>query len=172
MPIPNKGFFDIDPPSEPIDSVQHHQDRTDAIRAELEKADAEQERINAQHKENEEKRQKEAREQEVQDVENLVGRSRDQMTRDMLLDHIRKLRAEKPPEYVAPPRTPEQQKLFEAEQAAGRAAVAKAEAAEQARREAATKAAQEVVKTLVHPNPSQSEIFPTVKSTLPPKPRR
>jgi hypothetical protein len=174
MPIPNKGFFDPDPPSELTDSVQHHQDRTDAIRAELEKADEEQERINAQHKENEEKRQKAAREQEVQHVENLVGLSRDQMTRDMLLDHIRKLRAEKPPEYVAPPRTPEQQKLFEAEQEAGRAAVAKAEAALQAQREAAAKAqaAQEVTKTVVHPNPSQSEIFPTVKSTLPPKPRR
>ena len=166
MPIPNKGFFDLDPPSELTDSVQHHQERTDAIRAEIEKADEEQERINAQHKENEEKRQKEAREQEVQHVENLVGLSRDQMTRDMLLDHIRKLRAEKPPEYVAPPRTPEQQ--------AGREAVAKAEAALQAQREAAAKAQamQEVTKTVVHPNPSQSEIFPTVKSTLPPKPRR
>jgi hypothetical protein len=174
MPIPNKGFFDPDPPSELTDSVQHHQDRTDAIKAQMEKDNEEQERINAQHKKNEEKRQAAGREQEIQHVENLVGLSRDQMTRDMLLDHIRKLRAEKPPEYVAPPRTPEQQKLYEAEQEAGRAAVAKAEAAQQAQREAAAKvqAAQEVMKTVVHPNPTQSEIFPTVKSTLPPKPRR
>jgi hypothetical protein len=176
MPIPNKGFFDPDPDPAPelTDSVQHHQDRADAIRAQMEKDAEEQERKNVQYKEQEEKRQAAGREQEVSRLQDLVGLSRDQLTRDMLLDRIREMRAEKPPEYVPPPRTPEQQKLYEAEQEAGRAAVAKAEAAERLQREAAAKAqvTQEVTKTVVHPNPSQSEIFPTIKSTLPPKPRR
>src|SRR5262245_26442173 len=160
MPIPNKGFFD----PEPIDSVQHHQDRASAIREQMAADAEEQERKNAQYKIEEEKRQAAARENEVSRLQDLASLSRDQMTRDMILDRIREMRAEKPPEYEPPPRTPEQQAIFEKEQADGRAAVAKAEAAQQAHRELAAKlqATQEVTKTIVHPNPSQSEIFPTV----------
>jgi hypothetical protein len=180
MPIPTKGFFDIEPdqttekPPEPTDSIQHNQDRADAIRTQMEKDVEEQERKNEQYREQEQKRQDAAREQEVGRLQDMATLTRDQMTRDMLLDRIRAMRNEKPPEYVPPQRTPEQQKLLEAEMQAGREAVAKAEAALQERREAMARmnVTQEVVKTIQHPNPSQSEIFPTVKSTLPPKPRR
>ena len=94
----------------------------------------------------------------------------------MLLERIRKMR-EVPaePVYQGGYHSPEQKAALEAEQKAGREAVAKAEAAMARAQEARAKAEDEqraneaTTVPVHHPNPSQDEQYPAVKSTLGPK---
>lgn len=97
-------------------------------------------------------------------------------TRDMLLDRIRKMREEKPPEIVHETyRSPAQQEQFELEQKAGREAVARltAEAerykALQAKADEEERAKSAVMVPVHHPNPDMDEQFPAIKATLGPK---
>jgi hypothetical protein len=76
----------------------------------------------------------------------------------------------KPIEY--PPLTPEQQAQLDREQAAGRAAVARAQAELDANRERLQQQELEAKKhegtmtPVHHPNPSQTEMFPASGATL------
>ena len=153
------------------DSIRHHNERLTQMRAEakdeaLQQAQAEEQR--AAHRA--EQRTKSIAADELR----VAGLPLSELTRDQLLDHIRKMRNEKPPEvphdyYISP----EQQARTEAEQQAGREAVARAEAEQAKYRQLQLKLdyeerAKEATNVSVHhPNPSQNEVFPTVKATLP-----
>jgi hypothetical protein len=168
MPIPNKGFFDPDPVES--DSIQQREEDQAAFKAEFDRQDKEQEQVNAKFKAQEEERQSIAREQDIANLTKYADLARDQMTRDMILERIRLMRAEKPKEIEPPPLSEYDRKRLEKEQAEGRAALARVQAAMVAH----LPVAEEKPDTtpVHHPNPSQEEIYPTVKSTLPPKPRR
>jgi hypothetical protein len=166
MPIPNKGFFDPEPE---LESIQHHEDERLAFKAALEQQDKEQEEINARLKVQEDERQQKAHAAEIRNLEQFSNLARDPMTRDMILERIRRMREEKPKEIVPPPLSEADKRRLEKEQADGRAALAMVQAKMQG-----IELPAEVSETtpVHHPNPSQNEIFPTVRSTLPPKPRR
>jgi hypothetical protein len=97
------------------DSVRHHEDRLASIKDE-----------------NEHIEQVAKEDAENQEIANFHGLPKEGETRDQLLDRIRKMR-EAPPKEPEPEvfRSEAQQKEFDAEQAAGKAAVAKAEEAKQ-----------------------------------------
>lgn len=97
-----------------FESTQHLEDRKSKIHAEAEDR-REVEQAEA------------ARVAENQEISNFRGLPREGETRDQLLTRIRKMRDDKPKEVATETfRPPSLQKQFEAEQEAGRAAVAKA----------------------------------------------
>ena len=103
---------------EKMDSTRHHEDRKAKIEAENEKA------------------------AEDKEIANFKGLPQDGETRDQLLDRIRKMRETPPPPTEAEVfRSEGMQKEFDAEQEAGRAAVAKAVAEQEKYREMVQKEA-------------------------------
>jgi hypothetical protein len=166
MPIPNKGFFDPDPEPE---SLQHHEETRAAFKAVIEQQDKEQEEINAKLQVQQEERKQQAREDDIKRLEQYADISRDQLTRDMILERIRRMREDKPQEIVPPPLSKWDKERLEMEQQAGREALARVQAM---MKPPSTEVVASEMTPVHHPNPSQDEIYPTVKSTLPPKPRR
>lgn len=154
------------------DSVAHHEERHEKMRAEAAELQQAAAKAQAQRESSRVEREQYIREAENQDLTQQVGLVQQGDTREMLLDRIRKQREDKPAEVAEQPvyRSPELQKQFEAEQQAGRAAVAKNEAAEERGREARRKyeeedrARQGTMETVHHPNPSQDEVYPTSKN--------
>lgn len=156
-----------------FDSITHLEERSAKIRTASQEAahtaaHAEEDRVAQQAYRERASRLARADELEVQ-----AGLIKENESREQLLDRIRKMREEKPPEIVhVPYRSPEQQKQFEAEQQAGRDAVARAEANAEYYRALREKIAEEerlstaVMVPVHHPNPSQDEMFPAIKATL------
>jgi len=174
MPIPTKGFFDPDPEPE---SIQHNEQIREEFRAIIEQQDREQAALNAKFKADEDARLRRARDTDIANLERYVGLATDQMTRDMLLDRIRKMREEKPKEYEPPPLSEADKERLAREQKAGREALAMVQAkmgigVHSSPTAPETTTNEMVMTPAVHPNPSQDEIYPTVESTLPPKPQR
>ena len=158
-------------PEQPFDSVIHHEERLATLREESHLQELErlaQEEV--RHRE-ELKRDLKAREEEANRLE-LANLATNPDAREAIMDKIRAMRNEKPPEIVPMGRTPSMQAQFELEQAAGRAAVAKAEAEMAHNRELAAKvkaqeeARQAQLTPVYHPNPRQNEVFPASKATL------
>lgn len=157
-----------------MDSFDHNEERRALMQAEY----AEAERLEREREERQKhelvERDRVTRESEVARLTDQANLLHDITTRDILLERIRKMRDEgkKPKEPEYPPLTPDQQAQLEREQAAGRAAVARAEALEAANRErwireeAAERAKQAQLNPVVHPNPSQTDMYPTTGSTL------
>ena len=150
-----------------------HEERVAKMQAERDKK--RDERIEAEVKAREDKLELEraTRQADEEILERIAGPVSDTDTRDKLLERIRKMRAEKPPEIKPMGRISAQQiQEFEAEQAAGRAAVAKAQAEIDRNRESVQKAKAEdaarqgTMTTVYHPNPSMDEQFPASKATL------
>jgi len=182
MPIPNKGFFDPDPDPEPTpeptpestpelpepDSLRQQREERAALEARFAEQDREQAALNAKFKAEEDERRQKAHTTEIANLERYVGLARDQMTRDMLLERIRKMREDKPKEYEPPPLSQADKERLEREQKAGREALAMV----QAKMGIIPTPTVPDATPVHHPNPSQDEIYPTIKSTLPPKPLR
>lgn len=159
-----------------LDSITHLEERSNKIRTASQEAahaaaHAEENRVSQQ-----EQRERSARLTRADELEVHAGLIKENETREMLLDRIRKMREEKPAEIVhVGYRSPDQQKAFEAEQKAGREAVARAEAeAERFREarlsaEAADRARQGDMVPVHHPNPDMDAQFPTINATLGPK---
>jgi hypothetical protein len=156
----------------PTDSVTHHEERREKIRVEA----AEQQQLAAKAEEQREHSRVEqshaTREAEDQELTRQVALIQHGETRDMLLERIRKLRElQKPAEEEEQPvvRPPELQKRFEAEQQAGREAVARFLADQERNRELQRKYEEEErlrqapTETVYHPNPGQNEVYPTSK---------
>jgi hypothetical protein len=159
-------------PQSRTESLKHHEERLEQMRS---ASLTRQQEMSVE----EEKRKLVAAEHEQQAREDAIalttqyGALADQPdTREMLLDHIRRLRNEKPPEIVPIGRNAAMQAQFEAEQEAGRRAVAKAEAEAELNRqrreqyEAAERAKTAQLTPVHRENPGQNEVFPTSKATL------
>lgn len=154
------------------DSVTHHEERHAKMREEAaeqqaaaDEAKEHREHVRAEHEQT-------MREAETQELEQQAGLVKHGETREMLLERIRKLREEPPKEETFSSfMTPELQKRLEAEQQAGREAVARAEVELEKNRELWRKQEEEekakgrepTMETVHHPNPSQNEVFPTSK---------
>lgn len=177
-PIPNKGFFDIEPQEElvakALDSVKHLEERAASIKAEDDLNRQEQAAADKKQEADQVSRDQLARDQEIQQLEYRAGLVRDGETREMLLDRIRKMREIKveEPRYIG--RSAEMEEQYKREQEAGRAAVAAAQAQEDKMRELRAKAEEDddhkqlgTVERVYQANPSQDEVFPTIKATLP-----
>ena len=150
------------------DSVTHHEDRRGKMKMEDRFQRDQEEEERARRERLEVDRQRAAKEAEIQHLTTQAGLVRPGDTRDMLLERIRKMREPPKVEEDKPGfRTPLQQEQFEAEQKAGREAVAKAEKEAEENRERIQKMeAEEAAKhgrmeTVYHPNPTQKEVFPT-----------
>jgi hypothetical protein len=158
MPIPDRGFYD----PKPTDSVRQRQENADSVRTEHDLRQQEQEKKNAQYKVDEEKRREMIKGQELARLENLAALSQDNLTREKIFERIREMRAEKEPERVYPPLTPSQQARLDAEQKAGREAVAIAEAqlAEQQRIQREYEAQQAPVERVHVPNEMEPNAIP------------
>jgi hypothetical protein len=157
------------------DSVTHHEERHAQMREEA----GENQRLAAEAETkrelNQVEREQAAVEAETKELAQYASLAQHGETREMLLDRIRKMRAmtEKPKEDDKPGfRSPQQQQQFEAEQEEGRRAVARAAAEleknreiwrKQEEEERARKNAPATMETVHHPNPDQSQVFPTSK---------
>jgi hypothetical protein len=154
------------------DLEKHHKQRASDIRAAIQSEQNE----NAENRVNREtldkSRDEIARENEIKFLQDQVGLVREGETREMLLNRIRRMREEKPRVIEPPPLSPEMQAQLDREQAAGRAAVAKAEAEHAKYRELwhkeeeDEKRRQPELNPLQHPNPSQEEQYPATGATL------
>jgi colicin import membrane protein len=119
------------------------------------------------HKKAEAEKMVQLRKEEDEYLQTQLARTQNADTREALLERIRAMREEKPPEIKPVGRTEEMMAQFEAEQAAGRAAVARHEennrrnAELRARIEAEERARQMQNQPVHHPNPTQHEEFPT-----------
>jgi hypothetical protein len=150
------------------DSVRRARERLANMQAETDRTEREQAEAEARQKTYEEQKHLQAR-QEAADADiRQARRVTDIQTREQLLEHIRQMREEKPPEVVHEThRTPRQMEEYNAEVEAGRAAVAKAEALMDYNRELQRKIEAEQAMTAVHrQNPSQDEQFPASGGTL------
>ena len=153
-----------------FDSLAHHAERSAKIRDEFNDNARQEEQAEAQRAAHRAEQREQTIQTEEKRVTDLIPPG---MTRDQLLDRIRAMRNEKPPEvphdyYISPA----QRERLEAEQKAGREAVARAEAEEAKYREYRLKAeaeerAKQVTLTPVHhPNPGMDEQYPAIKATL------
>jgi hypothetical protein len=161
-----------------LDSIVHHEERAARMRAASEEIAQLAAKAEIQRQAQQAQRELTARHARADELEAKAGLIHENETREMLLDRIRKLREEKPAEIVhVGYRSPEQQATFEAEQKAGREAVARAEAEIERirdywRQQTETAAKQAsgptpwTVSPVHHPNPSQDEQYPAVKATL------
>ena len=157
------------------DSIVHHEERAAKIRAEAAELERKQAEMKEQVRISEEEQKQNTRVAEDKLLVQWAGPVSPTDTRDDLLNRIRAMRAQD----VAPVIKPlgrvskEQIEQFEAEQKAGREAVAKAEkqmeearlAREKARAAEGKKTEGELV-PVHHPNPGMDQVFPTVKATL------
>ena len=142
-----------------FDSLQHLEDRRAKIKEESDQI----EKVQA------ERVKRQAEDQEVAQYKGPIGPDD---TRETILDRIRKMR-EQPEETVMTRHITEfQAAQIKLEQEAGRAAVKKAEEEAERNRNLREQAAEEQRKregemsTVVHPNPSQRDVFPANKATL------
>lgn len=154
------------------DSVGHHEERHTKIREEAAAQQAQADAYEEKRELDQVERERAARETENQQLTEQVGLVKAGDTREMLLERIRKQRAEMEPKVEEDQpvyRSPDQQQRFDAEQQAGREAVAKAEQEAERYREIWRKqeeeerARQGTMETMHHPNPSQKEQYPTSK---------
>ena len=143
------------------------------MQAEYEEAERVRQETEERLKLEEAAREARIREEEAKQLTDKANLLSDIPNREILLDKIRKMREQgKPQEAVYPPLSPDQQARLDKEQADGRAAVAKAEAMAAENRERAAKveaeerARQAQMTPVVHPNPSQNEVFPATGATL------
>jgi hypothetical protein len=152
------------------DSIVSAQARGARIREEAEQLEREQAQAAEKQQDHQAKLDEIARQQEVTGIE-IVSAGE---TREHLLQRVRDMR-NKGPAVPAPEgyRSPNQLAEFNAEQELGRAGVAKAEREQEMYRErrqleAVQQQAKEGYMTPVHhPNPSQDQVYPTSKATLP-----
>jgi hypothetical protein len=155
------------------DSVVSAKERAARIRAEAAQHEREQAEAEKKKVAHAAKQDAEARKVAVDDMEKTALISSDE-TREHLLERVREMRnettASEPP--APPPLTAGMQEALSAEQAAGRAAVAKVEAEQQRGREMRQKVEAEererlgTMAPVHHPNPGQNEVFPANKATL------
>jgi hypothetical protein len=155
------------------DSVTHHEER----HAKMQQEAAAQHRSDEEAEEKREltqaERDRKTREAENQELAQYAGLVKENETREMLLDRIRKMR-ENPPKEPDPPtfRSDGLQKEFDAEQEAGRKAVAAAEQEQERNRElwrkheAEERKRQGEMNPVHHPNPSQDDQYPASQATL------
>jgi hypothetical protein len=157
-PIPNKGFFD------PPESIVHHEERAASIKAGDDMNRQDQAAIDAKQQADAEARRVADRAREDAELGRYAGLVQNQDARERLLDRIRQMREEaKPKEIVYPPLTPEQQAKLDKEQADGRAAVARAEEAQNAHRAKQEEAAKQNEATTVpvyRPNEMEAQAIP------------
>ena len=153
----------------PADSIVSAEERAARIHEESERIEREQGNADERQRQHQAMVDAASRVQEAKNIE-IVSSG---MTRDHLLDRIRSMREEKPPEIPAIGRWSEREfQELSAEQEAGRRAVAKAEAEAAAHRERwmqedmEQKARDVQLTPVVHPNPGQNQVFPTIKATL------
>ena len=154
-------------------SMRHNEARLEKLKEESAPLVQQQELVEARQQIERELRDREARKAETGSLSQILNRSDQLDTREMLMNKIREMRNEKPPEPPAPlGRTPSMQAQFEAEQAMGRAMVAKREAEmEQGRALREKLEAEERMRTaqmtpVHHPTPGQNEQFPASGATL------
>jgi hypothetical protein len=155
------------------DSVVHNEERREQMREEAAAQQAQAGEAEEKRELDQAERKRVAREAENQELAQHVGLVQAGETREMLLERIRKLRNEKPEVKEDEPgfRPPSLQKEFDAEQEAGRAAVARAQEELERNREVWRKQEEEekarrhegITETVHHPNPTQNEVFPTSK---------
>lgn len=153
-----------------MDSIIHHEERAAKLRAEAKEQAEQAEQVAQQHNAFQAERERVARNADADALEARVGLIRENETREMLMDRIRKMRElDKKPEPVqelyCPPTIRAQ---IELEQQAGREAVARAEVEQERMRQAreAEPSGQAFTVPVHHPNPSQDEQYPAVKATL------
>ena len=147
-----------------LDSFAHNEERREKMKAEAAAVEAPQEN----------EREKTARERDIEFLEQQVSLVKQTDTRDVLLERIRRMREEKPQEYVPPPLSPAMQAKLEREQEDGRKAVAAVEAEQEANREIWRKQQEEErlrgnvpeLVPLVYPNPTQDDQYPASNATL------
>jgi hypothetical protein len=156
-----------------MDSFTHNEERRALMQAEFADAERAQREIEEKQQLERVEREQVTRDSEVKRLTDEANLLHDITTRDILLERIRKMRDEgKPKEIEYLPLTPDQQARLDKEQADGRAAVARAEALEAANRErwtreeAAERARQATMNPVIHPNPSQTDMYPTTGATL------
>jgi hypothetical protein len=107
-------------PESKLDSVAHHEERKALMQKEYELNQQKDQELARQH----------AAHRDDQEIANYGGIIKDGETRDQLLERIRNVSKVVPVEIQPLGRTPAMQKELEAEQQAGREAVARAEAEE------------------------------------------
>jgi len=153
----------------PSDSIVSAQERAAMIREESERIEREQALVAEQQREHQKQVTVTSRQDEVKNVEIIASGE----TREHLLQRIRDLREDKP-EPPAPEgfRSEGQIKEFNAEQEAGRAAVAKAQAEQERHRERwHEEAIAEQERTgrmepVHHANPAQNQAYPVSKASF------
>ena len=162
MPIPDKGFFDP-----PHDSTTHNAERAASIKAESDYNEEQQAKARDEYKRQQGVDEQRVRESEIQRLEQYSALARDALTRDMIMDRIRKMREEKPVEAPwPPPMSKEQREQLEREQAQGRAAMEKYAAETAKNREAAAQAEADIKKNegtmtqVFRENPSMNKEYP------------
>lgn len=169
MPIPTKGFFDL--PADSTDSVKAMQKHLDKTRAEAKQVAQAKQAVVDRQAEQKKRHDEKADQQEVEFIEG-VNKISDIETREILMERIASMREDKP----EPPRpmalTEAMRVRLEAEQEAGRRAVAFHQA-ELDRTQAARIEMQRLdaerqgrMNPVVHPNPTQNEKFPVSKATF------
>jgi hypothetical protein len=154
------------------DSIISAEERAKAIRAEaakIAKEEAERAEMQAAHQA---RQAAKAREIEIDDIAkeaNRLGLLGEIQTRDQLLARILAMREEK---VAAPAPEPPMNPTREAEEALGRAQVAKFEVLQEQMRERRRRAEAEeqaragMMQPVVHPNPGMNQEFPAQKATL------
>lgn len=155
---------------EALDSIVHHGERAAKMRKEAEAAEQEAVKAEEQRKLQQAERDHNIRHAQADELEARMGLIREDESREMLLERIRKMREDVPaePVYQGGYHSPEQQAQLAAEQKAGREAVAREEERMRRAQEARDLAAADeaVTVSVHHPNPSQDEQFPASKATL------
>jgi hypothetical protein len=162
--LPDEGIFD---------SITHTEERLAQLKEGSDQAVARQVEAEQKRKLEQDARDEASRLAEAQLLTDHIGLVQHGDTRELLLDRIREMREEKPPERPPLGYASEDQKAQLArEQEAGRAAVAKAEADAEKNRllreqaAAETRAREGGMSPVVHPNPGQKDQFPAEKATL------
>ena len=152
---------------EKTDSVNDMEARKAKIKAEADEIEKSQSEEEARQRQARIDRDLVTSEAQAKTLEHHAGLVHDGETREQLLDRVRALReAPAAPAYVPPPPTAFQQQQINAEQEAGRQAVARAEAEQERvnerRRELAAEelARNGEMKLVQHPNPGMGEPFP------------
>ena len=155
------------------DSIVSAQARAAMIREESARIEREQAEAAEHQKAHRAKQEVETRKQADEDLNRAAASISELESREQLLGEIRRMREEKPVE-IAPVahRTERMIQELNAEQEAGRAAVAKAEAerernrANAARIEADERERLGTMQAVHHPNPGQNEVYPASGATL------
>lgn len=155
------------------DSIISAKARAAQIRAESERIERQQAEAAEHQKAHRAKQDAEIQRQADEDLNRAAASISEIESREQLLGEIRRMREDKPEE--PPPvvhRTERMIQELNAEQEAGRAAVAKAEAEQQRNRELVARIAEEerqrlgTMQPVHHPNPSQDEQYPASGATL------